>query len=903
MDMMEQGLYGSSRSKESNALMAFAANMFGWGELFVLVGLQYFWILSKSSPLDTVNISCHVAAVAPFALMVLVGLFAALSRFGKALVLRLEWVFHLSVCVCNALLLLGLLFRDPFNMSLPASWLFYVWTFGVSFLLLANLAGRQRQFFAGDPVAKIAQKGMVAAMALLVWAGVLALAASMTWPIWFWLASTVFHAVMAPYCLHAAATPEPGALERARARRKLVLVLEPFTLITIFLYAHLRTLDVFQHIGTFEVKYFLALHPYVSALFVLGAAFAVVMRRRWPSLAAHALVLAVLAISGQWTAWLIPFCFGYCLVGLYRTTMRQCTFGYAVSAAFMALVWVFAMTGFTFAGLVMIEGYGREQVQHFAAGVRGAMIVLFLVLAGAVWLNGRAKYAPGKKNEPKPLPWLAPRTCRCAYVGFVAVVLLPAVFVCLSGAGYPLRMQCTNRVVVEEPCGVCHAGYSRSDAEYETLGRLGVQLMRVDFHWHSIQPAPDTWDIARWEPYLDAADKHGVKVLGILAFDNANVEVSPEGREKDKYIAPQDVPLFLEYVKRTVTHYKDRVYAWEIWNEPNIARFWDGPIEEFYELARATAETVNAVDPDTRLVGTAMAATWGAFTPTAIEGLHAWGALNGVDHPSMHLYVPDPRDYYGEFMKVIAAAKKHDHPGAFWITELGDPDGGLYPWRASSDLLAEHVIKSYAIATTFGIEKLVWYCYHDSSAERQMEAPLNSEAFFGLLDPDGQWKPAAYAYSLFSRHCSHSTLCPDLVQVAGGLAARQLRTALYRREDGASALILWYEPALRQGAQARVTLDLGELDAPALVHDITSDYTKRLLDDYVEVSSRPLLITFQSDDPEAPVHLDAASSVYDALLVVMLLMPILIAGSIAAKRHAAMKHEGAKRGLENRDRP
>ena len=902
MDMTEQCLYGPSRSKESKPLMAFAANIFGWGELFVLVGLQYFWILSKSSPLDTVNISCHVAAFAPFALMVLVGLFAAWSRFGKALLLRLEWIFHLSVCLCNALLLLGLLFRDPFNMLLPVSWLFYLWTFAVSFLLLANLAGRQRQSLAGDPVAKIAQKGMVAAMVLLVWAVVLALAASMAWPPWFWLASTMFHAVMAPYCLHAATTPEAGALRRVRSLRKLVLVLEPLTLITIFLYAHLRTLYVFQHTGTFEVKYFLALHPYFSLLFVLGAAFSILMRRRWPSLAAHAMVLAVLAMGGQWTAWLIPFCFGYCLMGLYRTSMRQCTFGYAVSATFMTLVWILAMTGFTFAGLVMIDRYGYEEVQHLVAGVRVAMIVQFLLLAGSVWLCGREKYAPDKTNEPKALPLLSPRTCRLAYFGFVAAVLFPAVFLYLSGAGFPLRMQCDERVVVDEPCGICHAGYSRSDAEYETLKRLGVQMTRVDFHWRNIQPAPDTWDIAHWDPYLDAADKHGMKVLGILAFDNKNVEARPEGRERDKYIAPQDVPLFLEYVKRTVTHYKDRVYAWEIWNEPNISRFWDGPIEEFYELARATAETVNAIDPDIRLVGTAMASTWGAFTPTAIEGLHARGALKVVDHPSMHLYVPDPRNYYGEFMKVIAAAKKHDHPGSLWITELGDPDGGLYPWRASSDLLAEHVIKSYVIATTFGIEKLIWYCFRDSSLENQMKAPLNSESFFGLLDPEGRWKPAAHAYSFFSRHCSHSTLCPDLVQVAGGLAARQLRTALYRREDGASALILWYEPALRKGAQARVTLDLGKLDAPALLHDITSEYTKSLLDDYVEVSSKPLLITFQSKDPEARVHLKAASSVHDALLMIMLLMLILIAGCIAAKRHSAMKHDRVKRGVENRDR-
>ena len=99
---------------------------------------------------------------------------------------------------------------------------------------------------------------------------------------------------------------------------------------------------------------------------------------------------------------------------------------------------------------------------------------------------------------------------------------------------------------------------------------------------------------------------------------------------------------------------------------------------------------------------------------------------------------------------------------------------------------------------------------------------------------------------MFSNNCSNSVIRSDLVELSGGIAARQLRTALYRRDDGRSTLILWFEPTLRPAAHARVSIDLGELTKPAVMHDIESGYTKELLDKVVDVTEKPLLITYQA---------------------------------------------------------
>lgn len=866
------------------AALSLAAHAFTWGECCVLLGIQCFWVLIKSAPLGTDSMWCLVAACAPFALLLVAAASTGVRRFNAGL-LQLEWLLHLSVCVCYLLLVLGLLFRDPFHMRIPFTWMFYLWTFSVSFLLLANLARHQRRrhHMAGTPGLRGTWLPVV--VAVLIWAVLLMLASAMTTPVYFWMASLALHAVMIPYSRWSAPTRRPAAPPGASLIGRAALGFEAGSLIALVLFAQLLLLFDAGSAGTLEAKAFLAFRVYLSPLFVVGAAVCVLAWRYRLSLVTDALAVVALACAGPSAPLLVPLCMGYALPALYRSCSRQGALGYAVSAVLMTAVWLLGMTGFTFAGLTVQEDYGLALVRTLMTGARVALPALFGISALLAALGSRIERPPARVSQkPEALPALSGLAATVAYLACLVAVLLPAGALVAVRRSPPLRMQRPARIPVDEPSGLCHAGYSQSDEEYATLARLGCHIMRVDFAWRHIQPSPDTWNWERWDRYLDAAERHGQKVLALLDFDNNNVETSPAGKAKEHYIAPQDLPLFLEYVTRTVARYKDRVFAWEIWNEPNLSLFWRGPADEFYPLARRTADAARAVDPALRIVGTAMCSPMGIWTPGGIEAMHATGALARVDHPSFHVYASDPRTYYNEFMKVIAAARKHRHPGALWITELGDPDGGAYPWRASSDLLADHVIKAHVIATSFGIERLVWYCHDDSSVESQVKNPMNSEAFFGLLDPEGQWKPAAHAYRLFSTHCSRSEIRSDLVHVSGGLAARQLRSTLYRRSNGDSALVLWYEPALSAHGGARVRLDLGGISAPALVHDVYSPYTKRLLDGFVDVFGKPVFITYNAQDPDAPVNLVATGAVYDALLVVLLVGGVLVCAGLAAKR-------------------
>lgn len=861
-----------------------------WGETFVWLGLHIPWILGKSTPLSAENNWGMLLAAAPFAVMLLAALLIQIPRCRQAM-LAVEWLLHLTGAAVFVKLLVFLMLRDPLSPIVPQSWPLAVWGVGLTFVLLANLAGHERRRIAyGGSADGGFTNWRLLPLGILVWGATLWVASTMTWPAYFWTVSIVLHAVMAPLCI-AAAKARAGAPSRDGLTSRLAAGSEGLFLVAMLFIALLRVTFGDYQIGTYELKYLDFLGLFVAPLFFAGVALLYIGALLRAAPLTHALIAGVLILTAKEVDWPIALTLGYGLAALFRANGRQGAIAYALCAMLVTGAWLLGTMVFSLSGLIVFYGISAGVVDFLLYWGRMAVTALFVVWL-VLWVLAlwKTEFRPARDIAPRP-PSTALATV--VYVVLLILAFAPAAVLVPLKLSPPLVIAPPQRLEVGDMMGVCHAGYSKEDAEYAELHKLGVRMMRVDFHWAGVQTAPGAWDFSRWDSYLDAAERHGVRVLALLAFDNHAVETSKEGKKKDKYVAPEDVPLFLEYVRQVVTRYKDRVYAWEFWNEADIPRFWQGSPEEFYSFARQVGQTLHDIDPNLRTVGTAMTGSLCSWTPEQVEGLHASGAMERFDHPAMHCYVSDPRTYYYRIQKVILAARKHGHLGSIWITELGDPDGGVYPWRVSSELLAEHVIKSYTIASALGVEELVWYCMRDSDPGSQMKDPSESERFFGLVTSNYEWKPAAYAYNLFSTWCANSAIRRDLVDVSGCVGGRELRGVLYRRENGDSALVMWLEPTLRQGAKARVRLDLGETAEPPVVRDIGSAYTKMLLDDVVDVDEHPLFITFKAASPDQPVALDVSTSPVDRI------WPAGLVGALLVSFMASVRQKRARPAAES----
>ena len=114
-------------SDSGSRLSAVFMRGFAWCEVFVLLGFHLFWVLSSSGPLNVDNTWGGILALAPFAVMILLGAGSLNATICSALI-RLEVPFHWMACLLQTVLLFHAVFQNPFHPVLPLSGPLYGWS-------------------------------------------------------------------------------------------------------------------------------------------------------------------------------------------------------------------------------------------------------------------------------------------------------------------------------------------------------------------------------------------------------------------------------------------------------------------------------------------------------------------------------------------------------------------------------------------------------------------------------------------------------------------------------------------------------------------------------------------------------------------------------------------------------
>jgi len=365
----------------------------------------------------------------------------------------------------------------------------------------------------------------------------------------------------------------------------------------------------------------------------------------------------------------------------------------------------------------------------------------------------------------------------------LAAILPAAVFVFYSCTSAPVSLPSENQAIPADFSGIVHAGGTRTQKEYAYLEHIGVSWVLQTFYWSSIEPEQDEWDFLEYDAFVDRAKAAGIKVLGVLAYDNRWIH---DDRDTHRYIPPQRLPDFLRYSQKTVEHFRGRVDAWCIWNEPNF-NFWNGTDEEFFELARQTADAIREIDSEVILLGGAFNRGVFGLPEKFIRGLFESGAMDKTDAVAFHPYELNPvrtRLLYEQFRKIVA---DYGFGDKIWVTEVGYPTGGLYPTKIREKKFPEYVIKTWVLLAVSGSNKLFWYQMFDPFRR----SGGNSEDFFGLVRSRWDYtSKGAEAFRLCAKYLQGS-ICYAQESRRDGFP-KSVR-AFWFNGDGGGALVLWNE--------------------------------------------------------------------------------------------------------------
>jgi hypothetical protein len=255
---------------------------------------------------------------------------------------------------------------------------------------------------------------------------------------------------------------------------------------------------------------------------------------------------------------------------------------------------------------------------------------------------------------------------------------------------------------------------------------MGFGWVKQKFAWRDIAVTRGAYGWEKTDSIVALVEQYGLRLL--VRLDTQPLWARATAWELNA--PPDDLHDFGDYCSAVAARYRGRIAAYEVWNEPNLAREWGGDPPDpaaYVELLKVCYLAIKAADPDAMVISAGLAPTGtddpsvampdeaffrqiyaaGAAPYFDILGVHAPGYMNPPERspddteadPELQVrwitfrHVEDIRAImleYGDADKQIA------------ITEMGwtsDPINPAYKWYAvAEEQRADYLVRAYQYA-------------------------------------------------------------------------------------------------------------------------------------------------------------------------------------------------------------
>ena len=269
------------------------------------------------------------------------------------------------------------------------------------------------------------------------------------------------------------------------------------------------------------------------------------------------------------------------------------------------------------------------------------------------------------------------------------------------------------------------------DRQLDLARAAGFSFVRADLLWRAVE-RNGRYRFAAADRLMAALDARGMGVLWILDYGHPQ-----HGGDVPRQ--PDDVAAFARYAEAVAAHFRGRNLRYEIWNEPNIDRFWPPHpnAAEYAALAREAVAAIRRADPAAQVATGSLARF---DLPYFTQVLAAGGAGDAV---SVHPYrtappetvaadLPALRHLIGPNMEIWDTEWGYSSYDYFY-REVGGDGHGPAGRKRQAVLACREALTVWAL----GLPVAVWYDMRDDGQD-----PRNGEDNFGLVDWEYRDKPA-----------------------------------------------------------------------------------------------------------------------------------------------------------------
>jgi hypothetical protein len=242
------------------------------------------------------------------------------------------------------------------------------------------------------------------------------------------------------------------------------------------------------------------------------------------------------------------------------------------------------------------------------------------------------------------------------------------------------------------------------DCNLSALSLCGVKWIRAWWGWGMAEKEQGKFDWTEYDRQLDAVHRAGMEIMPILLRYYPQYEQAWAGKTDRIQQPPYDLNRWGDFVQATVEHYRGRVKAWEVWNEP----IYTMDAATYAPLLKITYDRTKAADPEALVVG------FGGVSIDFIRQTFEAGMTTCFDILSHHSYSQLSHPY--QQMAKLAAetealTKQYKTPSRVWHTEQGvGADGVEYIHLPDTEeQCAATLAQAYLSALSTGVEKFFWF--------------------------------------------------------------------------------------------------------------------------------------------------------------------------------------------------
>lgn len=318
----------------------------------------------------------------------------------------------------------------------------------------------------------------------------------------------------------------------------------------------------------------------------------------------------------------------------------------------------------------------------------------------------------------------------------------------------------------------------------KTLG-ASVNMLRLDIDWAQVQPEAN--GLYQWENtdrVVSAAKKRGFHILAMVGF--APEWARDPACAADYACAPSDPQAFADFAKEAATHLGEDINHWEIWNEPNTAKFLGekADVPRYAAMLTLATHAIKTVQGDAKVAAGGVAPGYddgkNIAPVTFLGNLYELGAMGSVDAVALHPYsipaAPSQPAKWNSFTQLDGGPKPEDIPNVYsvleahddvhtkeiWLTEYGAPtaggatqvtpenqrhfiDNGFENGHVTEPLQATMIKDFLTYPFKDGMNVPIRIVYTDEDTAPYGES-TDTENYFGVWRSDGTPKPVTEVF-------------------------------------------------------------------------------------------------------------------------------------------------------------